>query len=66
MCTTDMLGLDYGCGKGPVITEQLKTKGFRVDLYDPFFIPTDRMKTNYTILFSVARFLNTFTNLMMN
>lgn len=57
MCTTDMLGLDYGCGKGPVITEQLKTKGFRVDLYDPFFYP-DRSYENklYHFIFSCEVF----------
>jgi hypothetical protein len=30
-------GLDFGAGPGPVIAEQLKSKGFKVSLYDPFF-----------------------------
>lgn len=38
-CTPAMLGLDYGCGKGPVITKQLVEQGYTVDLYDPFFYP---------------------------
>lgn len=38
-CTPEMLGLDFGCGKGPVITKQLRDKGYQVNLYDPFFYP---------------------------
>lgn len=30
-------GLDYGAGPGPVITKLLRDKGYRVELYDPFF-----------------------------
>lgn len=32
-------GLDYGAGPGPVITALLKEKGFRLNLYDPYFWP---------------------------
>ena len=31
-CSSEMLGLDYGCGKGPVISKQLLEKGFKIDL----------------------------------
>jgi SAM-dependent methyltransferase len=35
------LGLDYGCGPGPVISYVLENKGYRVKLYDPFFYPNE-------------------------
>ena len=31
------LGLDFGCGSGPVITEVLREKGYQINTYDPFF-----------------------------
>lgn len=31
------LGLDFGSGTGPVISEVLKEKGFSIEQYDPFF-----------------------------
>ncbi len=31
--------LDFGCGPGPVLADLLKTKGFSVDIYDPYFFP---------------------------
>ncbi len=33
------IGLDYGCGTGPVAAHVLKQKGYEVVLYDPFFYP---------------------------
>ncbi len=30
-------GLDFGAGTGPVIAKLLREKGFRVELYDPYF-----------------------------
>ena len=36
--TSDM-GLDYGCGFSPALAHILKTYGFKVELYDPFFFP---------------------------
>ena len=33
------LGLDYGCGHNPVISEILRQENFRVDDYDPLFYP---------------------------
>lgn len=56
-CSTDMLGLDYGCGKGPVITHQLKAKGFLIDLYDPYFYPdTSYLHKTYDYIFSCEVF----------
>lgn len=31
------LGLDYGCGPGPVVTKLLRDQGYQIELYDPFF-----------------------------
>ena len=36
---TDTLGLDFGCGHTPVISEILRKEGFNVDIYDPVFFP---------------------------
>lgn len=35
--SVDTLGLDFGCGTGPVITAMLREKGYSLKLYDPFF-----------------------------
>ncbi len=32
-------GLDYGSGPGPTLSVMLRERGFRVELYDPFFAP---------------------------
>ena len=54
---TDQLGLDYGCGKGPVITTQLTKKGYRIVLYDPYFYPSeDYLKHEYDYIFSCEVF----------
>lgn len=44
----DAKGLDYGSGPGPVAAVMLKEKGFRVNLYDPFYYPdTGVLKNKY-------------------
>ncbi|MDT0676082.1 class I SAM-dependent methyltransferase [Autumnicola musiva] len=35
--TKEAYGLDYGCGTGPVIANQLQSKGYKIALYDYFF-----------------------------
>lgn len=37
--TSKNIGLDYGCGTGPVAAKELEKKGYTVKLYDPFFHP---------------------------
>ncbi|WGK64350.1 class I SAM-dependent methyltransferase [Croceiramulus getboli] len=37
----DALGLDYGCGPGPVIAQVLKERGYTIELYDPFYHKDD-------------------------
>jgi len=34
---TDKVGLDYGSGTGPVAATLLGKKGYKIELYDPFF-----------------------------
>ncbi len=36
---TDYMGLDFGCGHTPVISELLRRESYAVDDYDPFFYP---------------------------
>ncbi|MCX5751770.1 MAG: class I SAM-dependent methyltransferase [Candidatus Saganbacteria bacterium] len=33
----DHLGLDFGCGTGPVISKLLQDRGYNIKQYDPFF-----------------------------
>lgn len=55
--TQNHLGLDYGCGTGPVISKQLHNKGFRVQLYDPFFYPDEGyLNLKYDYIFSCEVF----------
>lgn len=61
-CTPDMLGLDYGCGKGPVITKRLVEQGYTVDLYDPFFHPNlTYLDKVYDYIFSCEVFEHFYT-----
>lgn len=51
------LGLDYGCGTGPVISSQLQKEGFQVKLYDPFFYPDESyLNHTYDYIFSCEVF----------
>lgn len=57
LCKPNTLGLDYGCGKGPVITKQLTEKGYDVHLYDPYFYPdTTYLNYTYDFIFSCEVF----------
>lgn len=38
--------LDFGCGPGPVLGELLRERGYRVDLYDPYFYPREDFKNS--------------------
>ncbi|MDZ7607001.1 MAG: class I SAM-dependent methyltransferase [Cyclobacteriaceae bacterium] len=51
------LGLDYGCGTGPVIAKQLKDKDYQVKLFDPYFYPVyDYLNHQYDYIFSCEVF----------
>lgn len=49
----DSIGLDYGCGPGPVATHLLKESGFNnIRLYDPFFQKNELFLTDqYDFIF---------------
>jgi len=54
---TTHLGLDYGCGKGPVISRILREKGYQVILYDPYFYQNnDYLNHQYDYIFSCEVF----------
>ncbi len=54
---TSDLGLDFGCGKGPVITKQLSEKGYVIHLYDPYFYPSlAYLNYSYNFIFSCEVF----------
>ncbi len=45
-------GLDYGAGPGPVITKLLGQRGYKLDIYDPFYAPeslTLKKKRDYIV-----------------
>lgn len=48
----DSIGLDYGCGTGPVISKLLRDDGYELNLFDPFFAnyPENlKIKYNYIV-----------------
>lgn len=53
----EQLGLDYGCGSGPVISYQLSSKDYQVVLYDPYFHPNpDYLQNRYDYILSCEVF----------
>lgn len=51
------LGLDYGCGTGPVISKKLLDKCYQVKLFDPYFYPDlDYLNHQYDYIFSCEVF----------
>ena len=47
----DARGLDYGAGPGPVASVLLKEKGYKLELYDPFYHPDQRvLKKQYDFI----------------
>ncbi|WP_373059061.1 class I SAM-dependent methyltransferase [Zunongwangia sp. H14] len=47
----EAVGLDYGCGTGPVIANQLKSRNYHVALYDYFFKnDKDLLKKKYDFI----------------
>jgi SAM-dependent methyltransferase len=55
--TPKNLGLDYGCGTGPVIAKILTDNGFKVKLYDPYFYPDEEyLQHQYDYIYSCEVF----------
>jgi hypothetical protein len=40
---TSHIGLDFGCGSGPVITHILEHHGYQLNLYDPIYQPNQKV-----------------------
>ena len=57
-------GLDFGCGHGPALAHMIKSDGFKIDLYDPFFYPNKNIfKKKYNFITCsevVEHFFNPF------
>jgi SAM-dependent methyltransferase len=48
---TKHIGLDFGCGTGPVITKLLREKNYTITTYDPFFDNNlNALKTTYNFI----------------
>ncbi len=47
--------LDYGCGPNPVLANILKSQGYQVDIYDPFYAP-DAPSDTYELISSTEVF----------
>tara|TARA_B100000965_G_C19540862_1_gene735518 strand:+ start:363 stop:995 length:633 start_codon:yes stop_codon:yes gene_type:complete len=44
-------GLEFGCGHGPALAYMIKSDGFKIDLYDPFFYPNKKVfKKKYNFI----------------
>ena len=53
--SSNSVGLDYGCGTGPVATYVLQNKGFKnIKLYDPYFEPHEAYLTSNTYDFIIC------------
>ncbi len=58
--TTDMQGLDYGCGPNPVLAQIVSAKGIKCEYYDPFFFPTLATSKKYDFIFATECFEHFF------
>ena len=46
-------GLDFGCGPGPTLSLLLEQKGFKVDCYDKYYLPDEKLlKKQYDFISS--------------
>ncbi len=45
-----MLGLDYGCGPNPVLADMLRSQGYSIFHYDPYYFPIiDRINFDFVL-----------------
>ncbi|MHC5201738.1 methyltransferase domain-containing protein [Myroides sp. LJL119] len=57
LCPSNNLGLDFGCGSAPIITHQLKSLGYTVNIFDIYFFPQTCYKNyKYDFIFSCEVF----------
>lgn len=53
-CKPTDIGLDFGCGPGPVVTKMLSDENFNIKLYDPYFYPNAEVLNKlYDYIFAV-------------
>ena len=43
-------GLDYGCGPGPTLSIMFQEMGFEMDIYDPYFFPSETLEKHYSFV----------------
>ncbi len=55
----DTVGLDYGCGPSPTVSELMARKGYVCENYDPFFVPHE-LKGKFGFIFSTEVFEHFF------
>lgn len=49
-----LVGLDFGCGDGPVLAHLLSFHNYKIELYDPFFRPNkELLDRKYDFVFAV-------------
>ncbi len=53
---SDMIGIDYGCGPSPIISDILQEKGIMCENYDPFFFPVMPKIFDYDFIISTECF----------
>lgn len=55
------IGLDYGCGPNPVLSQILNNKGIKCSCYDPFFFPKVSLSNSYDFIFATECFEHFFS-----
>jgi SAM-dependent methyltransferase len=56
-----MIGLDYGCGPNPVLSELIKQHNIECDFYDPYFFPKIDLQKRYDFIFATECFEHFFS-----
>lgn len=41
--TSGAMGLDFGCGPGPALSQMFEASGYQTDIYDAYFAPHDEV-----------------------
>ncbi len=57
--TPGMIGVDYGCGPGPTLSQLVRRAGIECDDYDPIFYP-GQLRTQYDFIFCTETFEHFF------
>lgn len=57
---TNMIGLDFGCGPNPVLSQLLEKKGIKCEFYDPYFFNNLNFENKYDFIFATECFEHFF------